>query len=597
MSQKCDALFSCLSHCRHFLDKTILYYLPITKIKENIEIKMYIIKNALKSITRSKGRNLLIGIIVFSISVSACLGLSIRQAAHSAKETALDDVNITAQISFDRNAMMENMMSGIGSGGGFDKDSFADLMKDSGGLTVSELLKYAVSDNVKDFYYTLTVSMNGTEEFEAVDSSGTSEDSASDEDNADRPDSMFGNENMPAMPDGNKGFIMGSMGNQGDFTIIGYSTDAAMESFINGTCKIEDGTMFDEGTENLDCIISDELATYNTLEIGATITLVNPNDDEEIYELTIVGIYSNSQSTVTSGGMMGGFSTSTDPANQIYLSYNALKSITTASSENATTSTDEETGIETTTALPEQESGTYVFSNVENYNAFEKEIYELGLDESYALSSSDISSYEQSIVPLENLSEMALYFLCVVLAIGAVVLIVLNIFSVRERKYEVGVMTAIGMKKHNVSLQFMIETLIIAVIAVFLGGAVGAVTSVPVTNSLLKSQVEATSSSNKATNDAFGRNPGFSGGSVQRPGNNSGGGMFGNGGPNFGGFAEDLGFNEGTVEYISEVSSATNLTVLFQLMLIGIGLTVVASAASIVFIMRYDPLKILSNRD
>ena len=47
---------------------------------------MYIIKNALRCISRAKGRNILIGIIALVIAVSACLGLSIQQAAESAKE-------------------------------------------------------------------------------------------------------------------------------------------------------------------------------------------------------------------------------------------------------------------------------------------------------------------------------------------------------------------------------------------------------------------------------------------------------------------------------------------------------------------------------
>ena len=40
-----------------------------------------------------------------------------------------------------------------------------------------------------------------------------------------------------------------------------------------------------------------------------------------------------------------------------------------------------------------------------------------------------------------------------------------------------------------------------------------------------------------------------------------------------------------------------NLTVVLQMIGIGLLLTLVASAASVMFIMRYDPLKILSNRD
>lgn len=356
-----------------------------------------------------------------------------------------------------------------------------------------------------------------------------------------------------------------------------------MNDFLNGTSNVTDGEMFEEGTSDYNCVISDELAAYNSISVGDTINVINPNKEEETYELTVVGIYNNSQSTVTESNMMGGFSSSNDPANQIYLSYNAIKSITTASSENATTSTDETTGIETTTALPEQNSGTYVFASVDDYNKFSEDVYDAGLSTDYTVSSNDITSYEASLVPLENLSDMAAYFLIVVLGIGAVVLIVLNIFNVRERKYEVGVLTAIGMKKFKVSLQFIFETLVITFISVLLGGMIGAAASVPVTNSLLKAQVEAQESSTNEQAQSFGL-----------------GGMSDNNAPSApsdkkGGFTNNIG--AATTDYVSKVSSATNITVLLQLLGIGICLTLVASAASVIFITRYDPLKILANRD
>ena len=248
-------------------------------------------------------------------------------------------------------------------------------------------------------------------------------------------------------------------------------------------------------------------------------------------------------------------------------------------SENATTSVDDTTGVETTTALPKQPAGTYTFASIDDYNKFSKDVYTAGLSETYTVSSSDVSAYEDSLVPLENLSDMAFYFLLVVLGIGAVVLIVLNIFNVRERKYEVGVLTAIGMKKFKVSLQFIIETLVITFVSVLLGGIIGAASSVPVTNSLLKSQVEAEESSSTKQEQSLGR-----GGNSDIPSNNS-----------KPGFSSDI--TATTNEYISKVSSATDLTVLLKLLGIGICLTLVASAASVVFIMRYDPLKILANRD
>ena len=49
--------------------------------------------------------------------------------------------------------------------------------------------------------------------------------------------------------------------------------------------------------------------------------------------------------------------------------------------------------------------------------------------------------------------------------------------------------------------------------------------------------------------------------------------------------------------YVTEISSAMNLTVVIQMLGIGILLTLVAGAASMLFVMRYEPLKILANRD
>lgn len=64
---------------------------------------------------------------------------------------------------------------------------------------------------------------------------------------------------------------------------------------------------------------------------------------------------------------------------------------------------------------------------------------------------------------------------------------------------------------------------------------------------------------------------------------------------------EENKFGEGSAltvrNYISQVDSATNFRVIVQLILIGILLTIVSGCVAIVFILRYDPLRILSNRD
>lgn len=572
---------------------------------------MYIIKNAFLTLSRSKGRTILIGIIVLVIATACCVGLSIRQAAETAKEETLSGISITASISVDRTSMMSSIASsGSAEDGSFDRDAFSSALSSVSSLTAEELETYAELDSVSSFYYTVSVSFNGGD----VDPIGGSSDDDEDEDTDDTDEDAEEESDFTDIPDGmgdmrgSMGFEIGTMGTEGDFTVIGYSSDEAMTSFINGTSIIissdtdEDseydesyyGTMFEEGTEELTCVISYELAVYNSLSVGDTITLANPNDEDETYTLTIVGIYINSQSTVTDSSVISGFSSSTDSSNQIYMSAAALEAILSESEENATVETDEDTGTETTTALPSQVSGTYVFASVDDYETFCEEVYEAGLSEDYTVSSSDLSSYESSLLPLENLSTMALYFLIVVIAIGAIVLIVLNIFNVRERKYEVGVLTAIGMKKSRVSIQFMCETLIITVTAVVIGGLIGAVSSVPITNSLLASQIESQSATSEQQTANFGREMGGSMGDVgDMPSDID----VDTDGERTGFMGAIDSFSSATTSYVSEVSSATNLTVLVQLLLIAVLLTLIASAASVIFIMRYDSLKILANRD
>ena len=297
---------------------------------------MYIIKNALRSISRSKGRNILIGIIIFVISLSSCLALSIREAAKSAQASALDDLEITASISPDRKSMMDSFE---------DRDAMKEAISLTQGLSLEELEIYAEAESVKNFYYTYSASMNGSS-IEAVDSTGIASDEA---DSAEQANDQPGMGPGQDRTDG--GMQSGNLGTQGDFTLSGYSSDEAMTDFIDGISSITSGSMFTEGTADNTCVISEELAAYNDLSVGDTITLSNPNAEEETYDLTVCGIYETVAAQDSSSDMMGGFSPAADRANQIYVSAATLESIADASVENATVTTDETTGITTSTAL------------------------------------------------------------------------------------------------------------------------------------------------------------------------------------------------------------------------------------------------------
>ena len=549
---------------------------------------MYIMKNALRCIGRSKGRNILIGIIALVIAISACIGLSIRQAAESAKTSALEGMSVTATISYDRASAMGNMsggrpgMGGGFSGGSFDPSQFGDIMGKGSSLTLEEYQKYAGAESVQDFYYTLTAYFNGSENFSPV--SDETEDSDSDGE----LEGSLGSGGMSGFPGGmgGKDFMRGA---SGDFSVIGYSSDSSMTAFVNGTASIVDGSMFEEGTSELLCVISEELAMYNGLAVGDTIIVTNPSLESETYTLTISGIYTSSENNDFSMSMFGA---SQDPANRIYMSASALQAVLDASEESSTTITNDY-GRETESKITGTLTATYSFADTDAYYAFEEEVRALGLDESYTVSSSDITAFENSIAPLNTLGTMAGWFLLVILIIGGIILVVLNIFNVRERKYEVGVLTAMGMKKWKVAAQFMCEILVVTMIAVVIGAGIGAISSVPVTNALLEGQVQSQNNQQNQTDQNFGR-PGNMGGGFP-------GGMpsdMPSDMPDMGGGKNPFGdMFGGAADYITEVDSAMNLTVVFQMIGVGLLLTLIASAASVLFIMRYDPLKILANRD
>ncbi|MBU3092529.1 ABC transporter permease [Clostridium sp. CF011] len=509
---------------------------------------MYIFKNALKNISRNLGRNILIGIIALVIAVSSCVALSIKQAAKTAQNEGLKDLSITATIGVDMTKIQEQAKN--------DRQALRQLMQNNPAITLAEMQKYSNSSYVKDFNYSLESSISKSDGIEPYTETETT---------------TTGDTNgFKVVTSDKKDF--GGMGQQGDFTIRGYNTENAMTSFVNGTNKIASGGIFSFDKADNSCLISDTLSTFNNLKVGDKIKLSNPNLSTETYELTIKGIYST---TATSDNKMMRFSASQDPANYIYTNYNTLKAITNNSENKAQKSTDQNEN-ETTTALRYQTSGIYSFSNIEQFNNFKTDVVSLGLSKDYTVTSEDVTNYEQSLVPLKNLNKFADIFLLLVFIIGGTILVVLNIFNIRERKYEVGVLTAIGMKKIKVAFQFVIELFLVTFVAIIIGTSIGAIASVPIANTLLESQVTSAQTQQSTQNENFGR-PGMgqAGGSVQIRNSSK----------------------NNDVSYIKNITAVTDINVILQLIGIGILLTIISSCGATIFILRYEPLKILSNRN
>ncbi len=500
---------------------------------------MYVFKNALRNISRAKGRNFLIFVLVLIIATSACIALSIKSSADKTKSDTLASMNITAQIVMDRSSMI----SGI-RGGSEGMDDIMSMMSET--ISFGEYQNYATAESVDYYYYTSSLGLNTTEE--GIISYSTSSGSSG------------GFEGK--LPSAMGGMTLGMSG--GDFSITGYSSHDAMTNFIDGTIVVVEGSMFDiEDTSN-SVSISQEIAVLNELEIGDEFTLVNPNDETEIITMTVSSIF---------------LCESTDAySNDIYMSYNSLQAIAENSKANASTYIEERTGAEMSTELVARDNWVYVLENPDMLTAFESEVISLGLDtERYTVSSPDITQFEQTMLPLDNLSNFTLIFFLVVLGIGAIILIVFNLFTIRERKYEIGVLAAIGMHKTKVATQFLSEVVIVTFAAVMIGSIIGVVASAPIGDMLLQDQIAQASSSGQQIANNFGGS--FSGREN---------GMSMLEGMGFGGSAQ--------VDFVDTIQMSFSFEVLLQLMGIGLILSVVASIIGMISILRFEPLKILSER-
>jgi putative ABC transport system permease protein len=495
---------------------------------------MYIIKNAFKSITRSKIRNILIGIIIVVVATASCIALSIKNAANEVKQSYLDSYNVTAQLSLDRGSLRNNAKGTTSGTATFDPKEFMSNVQN---ITAENVMTYGVSDYVKSYLLSIQTNMDSTTLTKVSDTATTTTTGTT----------------------GQKMEIRGSFANSsaGDYRVIGYKSLDSMTQFIDSSYKITSGSMFDINSTDNSCVVSIELAEKNNLIVGSTFVVNNPNSATEVYTFTVKGIYEDT-STDSEFSMFSG------SANQILTSYASLNNIATNSK------------LVDATKLNVQTNATFNLVSADVVDAFTAELKTKGLSEYYTVST-NLESFNQSIAPLENLSSFASTFLIIVLLIGGAILVILNMLNIRERKYEIGVLRAIGMKKHIVLSQFVIELLMVTTISIVLGGVIGSVASVPIANYMLQSEISTQETTQTTVSDNFGGGPS----PTTTRGNNTMMRAFG---------------KTVDVNYVDKINAVVDVKILLELGLIGLVLTMISSSISMIFISRYTPLKILSNR-
>lgn len=518
---------------------------------------MYILKNSVVSISRNKGRNILIGIIILVIAASSTVTLAIRNTSNRLVKNYEESHDIIASISFDRRGMMENFK-----GGEDAKKENIEAFNNIEAFTIDNVKEYGDSEYLKGFYYEYSTSLNSDSLTKATDSfeyevedrqTTTSSSSTTTGGNSGMGrgpgGEFFGgerhttiNNNTTTVITKSKELFQSSRNLTGDFEIDGYSSYDAMTDFVNGTYKVTDGEMITD-FNNYECVISSELATLNELTVGSKITFKNPSNTEKTYEFTVTGIYTDNSNTDDTRNMYS------PSANKIITGSGVIDLL-----------------VQDDSSLVTAITPSFIIKDKEDIIAFTEEVKQKGLNEYYTINT-NLEELENATASIKNVKTFATTFLIITLIISSIVLFVINMINIRERKYEIGVFRTIGVSKFKLTIQFVLELLIVSIIMLMIGVACGSYLSKPIGNMLLKNEIEDAKVQEQEISDNFGKGQ------------------------------MDMRFNGNKkVEEINTIDAVVDINVVIQLLGIGILLTLISSLASMISIQRFSPLTILKER-
>ncbi|WP_137597843.1 ABC transporter permease [Paucilactobacillus kaifaensis] len=349
----------------------------------------------------------------------------------------------------------------------------------------------------------------------------------------------------------------GQSSSSGDIAVTGVTNTSQVSSFEDETNKITKGrglTSADKNTNNT--VIESELAKQDNISVGDTIK-VKSTSGSKTYSLKVVGIYKTSSSSTIQQGPGA-----TDPANTIYTSYTFANTV--KGSKYANTA----------------DSVTFNVSAPSKVSSVKKAGNQVINNSKYTLATND-SSYQTVKSAMNNVKSFADKIVWLVAIAGTIILALIVILMIRERRHEIGVLLSLGESRWKIIGQFFAEMVIVLIVAIGIAGIGGKSVGDRLGDQLVSQQ----SASSAATISAPGDK------SVQmsgKPGGPSGSGsaVQGGGGPS----------SAGTSGASSQQTDLNvNVSVLNMVELGGFGLAIMFLSTMIASggILRLQPKKVL----
>ncbi|NLR31955.1 ABC transporter permease [Levilactobacillus tujiorum] len=420
---------------------------------------MNFFKRAWLNVWAKKGRSVLLILVSSAILMFVLAGLLIRSAAVKATETAKTNAGATVTLSANRQAAFKKMQSQSSSS---TKASRPKLTLTP--VKLSDAKNIAKLSNIKSYNVTSSTTVNA----KSYDTVSTST-------------------GMGA--GGGPGGMKGSSQSSGDTQIDGVTATALTTAFTDNQSKVTKGrgiTASDEGTNNV--VIEKELASQNNITVGDTLTFKQTTGSKKTIKAKIVGIYKASSSSTSTGPM------SVDPANTIYASYTLANTL--KGSKYAGTA----------------DSVTFNVKNPAKVSATKRAGKQL-ISSKYSLSTDD-AAYQSVKSSMNNVESFANKIVWLVAIAGTIILALIVILMIRERRFEIGVLLSLGEARWKIVAQFFTEMLMVIVIALAVAGVGGKFVGNQL-GSQLVAQSTTTQTTSRSSNQPGGGQPGGSNGGNQ----------------------------------------------------------------------------------
>ncbi|MEG0285172.1 MULTISPECIES: ABC transporter permease [Vagococcus] len=511
---------------------------------------MNFIKRGLASITRRKGKSLILFAVILILGNVMAGAIAIDQGTKSVESTIKNKLGAVATITEDFDKIEKDAK---------DDPNVYEKLQRPGVKTINEIGELS---EVNYFDY----SVNGylsTEKFKAA-----------------QPKEMES---------------MGGDGESHFFTFKGINFNEVLD-IKNKIIQLKDGRVFEKSEVekgNNVVLISEEVAKANDVRVGDKVTLdytssmgVMIADDgaetkvdpvKKDYQVEVIGIFSVLQSEKKAkknedNGMMSGENNYIERSNTIYAPNEfvtkVMKETTMLEFEKQPDMFGDMSKEDFEKMMEENNTGTatYTLKNPEASEDFRIKSEKILENNKHKYSKVLISSdqYEQVAGPVKGMSKISKLVLIISVLASILIITLVTILFLRDRKHELGIYLSLGEKRSKVIGQIVFEVVVVAFIAITISVFTGNMLAKGFSNSLIQTQ------KTEQVDNGYG---------------------------NFN--MDDWTFSQLTNNNVSEedVIEAYNIslnpTYILLFYVVGIGVVLVSTVAPLIYIMRLNPKKIM----